>query len=80
VLTTAGASILAIGLSLTVLCLGFALVRGPRTADNPWHSRCYEWLTASPPPTHNFSVQPAMDRGPYDYAHPEAPRHGRENS
>jgi cytochrome c oxidase subunit 1 len=71
VLSTAGASILTAGLILTVVYLGVALVRGPRAPNNPWGGRSYEWLTPSPPPKHNFIVQPKMERGPYDFHLPE---------
>jgi cytochrome c oxidase subunit 1 len=72
VLSTGGASILAGGLLMTVCYLGYALVKGARTAENPWQSRSYEWRSGSPPPKHNFITQPNMDRGPYDYEGPEA--------
>jgi cytochrome c oxidase subunit 1 len=72
VLSTGGASILAGGLLLTAVYLAYALIWGPRASSNPWESRSYEWLSASPPPTHNFVTQPDMQRGPYDYDEPEA--------
>ena len=71
VLSTAGASILAAGMLLTLIYLTVALVKGPRASHNPWGSRSFEWLTASPPPKHNFVEQPKMDRGPYDFHLPE---------
>ncbi|HVY25708.1 MAG TPA: cbb3-type cytochrome c oxidase subunit I [Polyangiaceae bacterium] len=67
VLSTAGASVLAAGMLLTVGYLAVALFRGERAGANPWDSRSYEWLTTSPPPQHNFEEQPSMDRGPYDF-------------
>jgi cytochrome c oxidase subunit 1 len=73
VLSTGGASILALGLLLTVIYLVLALVRGPRAERNPWGSRSYEWLSPTPPPKHNFVEQPAFERGPYDYHLPENP-------
>jgi cytochrome c oxidase subunit 1 len=73
VLSTGGASILALGLALTVVYLAVALVRGPRAERNPWGSRCYEWRAPTPPPKHNFLEQPAFERGPYDYHLPEEP-------
>ena len=71
VLSTGGASILALGLLITAIYLAVALFRGPRTGRNPWDSRSYEWLSASPPPKHNFVEQPSFERGPYDYHLPE---------
>ncbi|MFO7177538.1 MAG: cbb3-type cytochrome c oxidase subunit I [Pseudomonadota bacterium] len=71
VLSTAGASILAFGMLLTLIYLLVALFHGRRADRNPWDARSYEWLSASPPPKHNFVVQPKMDRGPYDFHLPE---------
>jgi cytochrome c oxidase subunit 1 len=53
-----------------VVNLGLSLVRGPRSADNPWRATTLEWTTASPPPAHNFSHVPIVRRGPYDYSVP----------
>jgi cytochrome c oxidase subunit 1 len=67
VMSTAGASILAMGLVISLGYLLYALVRGPRAEPNPWGSRGYEWLTSSPPPVHNFEPPLEVERGPYDY-------------
>ena len=67
VMSTAGASILALGLLLTLVYLIVAASRGPRATHNPWGSRTYEWWTQSPPTTHNFDHPPVVKRGPYDY-------------
>ena len=72
VLSTAGASILALSLAITVGYLAVALFRGQRTADNPWDSLSYEWQTTSPPPPHNDIENPDFERGPYDYPVEEA--------
>jgi cytochrome c oxidase subunit I len=72
VLSTGGASILALGMTLTLGYLIVALVRGkPVAQPNPWESRSYEWLSPSPPPKHNFVTPPSFERGPYDYHLPE---------
>lgn len=67
VMSTAGATILALGLLLTLAYLIVAAFRGPRAGRNPWDSRSYEWWTQSPPTTHNFDRAPIVRRGPYDY-------------
>jgi len=67
VLSTGGASILAGGLVLTLIYLTAALFNGKKAEGNLWKSRSYEWLSASPPPKHNFLRQPEFERGPYDY-------------
>jgi len=71
VLSTAGASILGLGMLVTLSYLLYALFRGPRAEQNPWRSRCHEWSCPSPPPTHNFDRAPVFGRGPYDYDAPE---------
>ncbi len=67
VLSTGGAFLLGFALLLTVLNLLVALKWGRRAKANPWNSRSYEWLTPSPPPTHNFDKPPVIDYSPYDY-------------
>lgn len=71
VLSTAGASVLAAGMLLTLTYLVVSLFGRPRHERNPWGSRSYEWLSESPPPPHNFREQPSMQRGPYDFDQPE---------
>jgi cytochrome c oxidase subunit 1 len=66
VASTAGASLLAIGFTLVLIYLVIALFQG-EYADNPTGSRGYEWLTTSPPPTHNFHHTPVYTHGPHEY-------------
>ena len=67
VLSTAGASVLALGLFITFGYLAAAVLRGRRAGPNPWGSRSYEWRVPSAPPTHNFETLPRWTKGPYDY-------------
>jgi cytochrome c oxidase subunit 1 len=67
VLSTAGASVLALGLLLTLVYLSAACIWGERVGANPWNSLCFEWRVSSPPPKHNFSAAPAFERGAYAY-------------
>jgi cytochrome c oxidase subunit I len=67
VLSTGGAMLLGVALIVTLANLLWALKWGRRAGANPWDSRSFEWLTPSPPPTHNFLVTPLLDRSPYDY-------------
>jgi cytochrome c oxidase subunit I len=66
VASTAGASLLAIGFVIVALYLGYALVHGER-AENPWGSRGFEWLTASPPIKANFVESPTFTHEPHHY-------------
>lgn len=70
VASTAGASILALGMLLTLINLTVALWRGRTAGDNPWGARGLEWQTSSPPPAHNFKerlVELPDNYEPYDY-------------
>ncbi|WP_109107651.1 cytochrome c oxidase subunit I [Azospirillum sp. TSO35-2] len=71
ILSSAGASILAVGYALPLFYLGWSLVRGKRAGANPWAATGLEWQTSSPPPTHNFDKTPTVTRPPYQYR-PEA--------
>jgi cytochrome c oxidase subunit 1 len=77
VLSSAGASILAVGYALPLFYFAWSLLRGARAPANPWNATGLEWLTRSPPPPHNFTTTPEVIRGPYCYdekgdAHPQA--------
>jgi cytochrome c oxidase subunit 1 len=67
VLSSAGASILAVGYVLPLAYLIYSLRYGPRTGNNPWGATGLEWQTSSPPPRDNFDVTPTVVRGPYEY-------------
>ncbi|MEO8276522.1 MAG: cytochrome c oxidase subunit I [Thermoanaerobaculia bacterium] len=67
VLSTAGASVLALGFILPTIYLIWSLKAGKIAGNNPWAARGLEWETTSPPPTENFLVQPIVTREPYDY-------------
>jgi cytochrome c oxidase subunit 1 len=57
-----------------VINLFWSLRKGPKVGDNPWNATTLEWMTTSPPPAHNFAVPPSVQRGPYEYSVPGAPR------
>jgi cytochrome c oxidase subunit I len=77
VLSSAGASILAVGYALPLAYLLWSLRYGERATDNPWGGTTLEWLTTSPPGEHNFDVTPVVTHDPYDYARgPQAILHG----
>jgi cytochrome c oxidase subunit 1 len=71
VLSSAGASVLALGFLLPPFYLGWSLRRGARADANPWRATGLEWRTPSPPPTENFDETPVVTRPPYDYRHEE---------
>jgi len=67
VLSSAGASILAVAYTLPLFYLGWSLFYGERAGANPWRATGLEWLTASPPPQHNFPLTPVVRAAPYQY-------------
>jgi cytochrome c oxidase subunit 1 len=67
VMSTAGASILAVGYILPLCYLLGSLWSGRPAGPNPWRATGLEWQTPSPPPTDNFPETPVVTRGPYDY-------------
>ena len=65
--STFGSWVLGAGLMIAAVNLLSAL-RGPKNApENPWGGTTLEWQTQSPPITHNFIGQPAIEHNPYDY-------------
>jgi cytochrome c oxidase subunit I len=68
VLSTAGASILALGFLLPLVYLIASLKNGPIAGPNPWKATGLEWQSTSPPPTFNFDRTPIVTRGPYAYS------------
>ena len=67
VLSSAGASILAVAYILPLGYLGWSLLRGDRAGPNPWRATGLEWQTWSPPPKDNFERTPVVTAGPYLY-------------
>jgi cytochrome c oxidase subunit 1 len=71
VLSSAGASILAVGFILPAIYFAWSLRYGEVAGDNPWKATGLEWATTSPPPTHNFHETPVVTMEPYHYGEPE---------
>ena len=67
VLSTAGASILAIGYFLPLAYLLWSLRYGAIASSNPWRATGLEWTTSSPPLPDNFETTPLVTEGPYNY-------------
>ncbi|MFN7916223.1 MAG: cytochrome c oxidase subunit I [Vicinamibacterales bacterium] len=72
VLSTAGASILAVGFTMPLIYLAWSLKYGAVAGDNPWGAVGLEWNTTSPPPTENFKTQPIVTWDAYEYPTPVA--------
>jgi len=67
ILSTAGATLLAVGYAMPAIYLAASLFRGKPAPANPWGAKGLEWETSSPPPTHNFETTPVVTEPPYNY-------------
>jgi cytochrome c oxidase subunit 1 len=67
VLSTAGASILAVGYVMPLVYLIWSLKWGEVAGKNPWGAVGLEWEANSPPDLHNFESMPVVDFEPYEY-------------
>jgi cytochrome c oxidase subunit 1 len=72
--STVGSWVLGLGLMITAAYLLASLRKEPDAPDNPWGGTTMEWLTSSPPITHNFENQPVLEHEPYDYR-PKVKKH-----
>lgn len=69
ILSSAGASILAIGFIMPVVYFAWSVKYGEKVGDNPWPAAGLEWETTSPPPPENFTYQPIIDHDAYEFEH-----------
>lgn len=67
IFSTAGASILAIGLIIPLIYLTYSIFFGAKAPANPWMLPGLEWRTASPPPTENFEETPIVTWEAYEF-------------
>ena len=67
IFSTAGASVLGVGLIMPVIYLGHSLIFGRAAGDNPWMLPGLEWRTTSPPPTENFEKTPIVTWEAYEF-------------
>jgi len=67
VLSTAGATVLAIGYLLPMIYFLWSMRYGKPAPDNPWNAAGLEWTIPSPPSTFNFDEQPVVTWEAYNY-------------
>jgi cytochrome c oxidase subunit 1 len=67
VLSTAGATILAVGYLLPMVYFTWSMRYGKPAPANPWNAAGLEWMIPSPPPTTNFEEEPVVTWEAYNY-------------
>jgi cytochrome c oxidase subunit 1 len=68
ILSTAGATILGVGMAIPVCYLTYSLFKGRKAPQNPWGAIGLEWThAASPPDPHNFLETPVVTWEAYEY-------------
>jgi cytochrome c oxidase subunit 1 len=72
VMSSAGASILAVGYLLPLIYFTWSLRFAKEAGRNPWGATGLEWSTTSPPPPDNFETTPVVSLEPYLYNPEEA--------
>jgi cytochrome c oxidase subunit 1 len=67
IMSSAGASILAVGVLVPAVYFLWALKYGPKAGPNPWGAAGLEWMTDSPPIKDNFEEPPVVTWEAYNY-------------
>ena len=68
VMSSAGATILALSFAMPAIYLLWSLKNGKVAGPNPWRATGLEWTLSSPPPEHNFPKTPIVEEDAYDYS------------
>ncbi len=68
VMSSAGASVLAVGYLIPLIYFLWSLKYGAPAPSNPWDATGLEWQIASPPVTENFLETPVVTEEPYEYS------------
>ena len=71
-MSTAGATVLGLGFSLTIAYFLWSLFKGEKATANPFQAKGLEWDIPSPPIAHNFEAIPIVTWEAYPYG-PEEP-------
>ena len=72
VMSTMGATVLAVGYIMPLFYLTSSLINGQKSGANPWRAKGLEWEAADSPPHHeNFEATPIVTQEAYAYAEEE---------
>lgn len=66
-ISTVGSWMIGVGFTIALYAIIKCLTSGEKAPANPWGSKTLEWQISSPPPHHNFDVEPVITAGPYEY-------------
>lgn len=66
-ISTVGSFLIGIGMIIGITTIIRAIFWGEIAPANPWGAKTLEWTITSPPPHHNFDVEPIITAGPYEY-------------
>lgn len=66
-ISTVGSWLIATGFLIGLYTIVQGLLKGEKAPMNPWGAKTLEWTVQSPPPHHNFDVEPVITAGPYEY-------------
>ncbi len=75
-ISTMGAWLMFIALSIVIVNLIYALLKGKKAPSNPWGGVTLEWQTSSPPPLENFEKIPTVTHEPYDFSQLKGTEYG----
>jgi cytochrome c oxidase subunit 1 len=70
IMSTYGALLLGVGLTIALFTLLHSLFRGKKAPANPWGGATLEWHCTSPPPFYNFERAPSVG-DPYEFGNVE---------
>jgi cytochrome c oxidase subunit 1 len=78
-LSTVGAGFMGLAALAFLINVWISLRHRLPAGPDPWGGFSLEWVTASPPPEHNFTAIPPIrsERPAFDLRHPELAGHGR---
>jgi len=68
IMSSAGATVLALGYTLPMIYFTWSLFAGKKAPANPWGAKGLEWTIPSPPPLENFETIPIVTEEAYAYA------------